>query len=204
MLKKIVVVLLFSLALVTHAFAQSNELGIVIGSTFSPDNTLSPITFQLCPINNLNCGDVRSHSGLTFEGVFAHRIFNAHIGGAYLEFPLVGTTDRSVTRGNLVQDFSSIFFTPSLKLKLNVPVVSPFVSVGGGFAHFSPGSSPLGPPTTSSSSQGAFQAGGGLDLTTPVPHLALRGEIREFFTGKPDFTPSRHNLLVGGGLVLRF
>ena len=83
---------------------------------------------------------------MTFEGVFAHRIFNGHIGGVYLEFPLVGTTDRSVTLGNLVQDFSSVFFTPSLKLKLNVPVVAPFVSVGGGFAHFSPGSPPPGAP----------------------------------------------------------
>jgi hypothetical protein len=204
MVKKIVVALLFSLSFATHAFAQSNELGLVIGSTFSPDNTISGhIPFQLCPVTNPNCTDVRSHSGLTFEGVFAHRIFNAHIAGVYLEFPIVGTTDRNVTIGNIVQDFSSVFFTPSLKFKLNVPGISPFVSVGGGFAHFSP-SSPPGAPNTSSSTQGAFQAGGGLDLSTPIPHIALRGEIREFFTGKPDFTPSRHNLLVGGGLVFRF
>src|SRR5262249_23408197 len=203
MAKKIVVVLLFSLSFATHAFAQSNELGIVIGSTFSPDNSSTSRTFVFCPVTNSNCGDIRSHSGLTLEGVFAHRIFNAHIAGVYLEFPVAGTTDRNVTIGNIVQDFSSVFFTPSLKFKLNVPGISPFVSVGGGFAYFSP-SSPPGAPNRSSSTEGAFQAGGGLDLGTPIPHLALRGEVREFFTGKPDFTPSRHNLLVGGGLVLRF
>lgn len=206
MTAKILPILFFASLLPACAFAQSNELGVVIGSTFSPDNTLGVpfgVAQSLCPITNPNCHDVRSHSGLTFEGVFAHRFLNAHIGGIYLEFPLVGTTDRSVTMGNIVQDFSSVFFTPSLKLKLNVPVVAPFVSIGGGFAHFSP-SSPSGAPPTSSSTQGAFQAGGGLDLSTPIPHLALRGEVREFFTGKPDFTPSRHNLLVGGGLVLRF
>lgn len=39
---------------------------------------------------------------------------------------------------------------------------------------------------------------------TSTPHIGLRGEVREFFTGEPDFPTSRHNILVGGGFVLRF
>src|SRR5881227_3520547 len=101
---KIVVVLLFSLSfLSTHGFAQSNELGVVIGSTFSPDNTLSnSIAASLCPITNPNCHDVRSGSGITYEGIFAHRIANAHIVSLYLEFPVAGTSDRGVRTGNIV------------------------------------------------------------------------------------------------------
>src|SRR5262249_61069675 len=35
-------------------------------------------------------------------------------------------------------------------------------------------------------------------------NLASRGEVRKFFPENPDSPPSRHNLFVGGGLVLRF
>jgi hypothetical protein len=54
----------------------------------------------------------------------------------------------------------------------------------------------------------AFQAGGGLDLKTPIPVLGLRLEVRDLVTGLPDADltsdVSHHNLFAGGGVVFRF
>src|SRR5690349_20387017 len=124
--------LTFALLLLSIAgFGQSNELGVLFGTTLAPDTT-PPIGIGACTVTNPFCGaTIHTHSGITYEGVFAHRIFNAHIAAAYLEFPIVGSSDRNIRQGNFVQNFSSIFFTPGLKLKLNIPVLSPFVSVGG-------------------------------------------------------------------------
>ena len=189
------------LGLSTSAFAQSNELGVLFGTTLAP-NTTPSIGTATCVIGGDCTTPIKTESGITYEGVFAHRVFNAHIASVYLEFPIVGSSDRDIRQGNFVQNFSSIFFTPGLKLKLSVPVLSPFVSVGGGFAHFSPGSNGSSQPDQSST-QGAFQVGGGVDLSV-LPHIALRGEVREFYTGKPDFTSNPHNIFVGGGVVLHF
>src|SRR5262249_3358122 len=149
----------------------------------------------------------------SYEGVIAHRIENLHLASFYLELPVVGIPSRTVRHAtllpgsaNVFQSYSSIFFTPGLRLKFAVPGISPFVSVGGGFAHFSPDTSSLG-TTPSSSTTGAFQVGGGVDLGTPIPLLRLRGEVREFYTGNPfssSLEMSRHNIFVGGGLVLHF
>jgi hypothetical protein len=62
--------------------------------------------------------------------------------------------------------------------------------------------------------KGALQYGGGLDFKTGLPLLGFRAEVRDFVTTDPssllgpNFTPQsglhHHNLLVGGGVVLRF
>lgn len=203
MVRKTWIVLLFSIVLLSsYGSAQKNEIGVVFGTTLSPDSG-GGTTFA-CPFNNPFCNlTVQTDAGTTYEGIFAHRLANLHLASIYLELPVVGTSDRNIRQGNFVQNFSSIFFTPSLRFKVSVPVISPFVSVGGGFAHFSP-STNGGTLPDQSSTQGAFQAGAGFDIGTPIPHLALRGEAREFFTGKPDFSPNRHNIFVGGGVVLHF
>jgi hypothetical protein len=86
--------------------------------------------------------------------------------------------------------------------------VSPFVSIGGGWAHYN-----LSGP---SMNKGALQFGGGVDIKTGIPLLGFRAEVRDFVTDQPDFgivsiqtvgSPSlgrRHSVLAGGGIVLRF
>jgi hypothetical protein len=91
-------------------------------------------------------------------------------------------------------------------VKFSLPLISPFASVGGGFARFSGSNAPSSP--AQSNTAGAFEFGGGIDLKTPIPLIGLRGEAREFYTGTPGFStvssPSRFNLFVGGGIVLKF
>jgi hypothetical protein len=106
--------------------------------------------------------------------------------------------------GFLEPNFSTFFFTPSLKLKfLPSSGVSPFVSAGGGLARF--GNNPT------SDTRGAFQVGGGVDIKTRLPLLGFRIETRDFLTGRPgipSFTTITsdhlHNIFVGGGITLHF
>lgn len=196
--KSLLAVLLFAFSLAS--FGQSSELGVVAGGVISPDGQPSA-GIGSCTITNPNCGaPVQSRTAFAVEGVFAHRVINAHLASLYFEFPIVGTPNRTLRQVTNTQDFSSIFFTPGVKLRLEAPGVKPFVSVGGGFAHFS--------ASGSSSTEGAFQVGGGFDFTTPIPLIALRAEAREFYTGLPSafrITPvNRNNVFVGGGIVLRF
>ena len=53
-----------------------------------------------------------------------------------------------------------------------------------------------------------MQFGGGVDYKI-LPHLALRAEIREFYTGSPKFNlpvtgTGQLNTVVGGGIVISF
>jgi hypothetical protein len=56
--------------------------------------------------------------------------------------------------------------------------------------------------------RGAFDFGGGADFRF-WRFVGLRAEIRDFYSGTPLYNTSaisggQHNIVVGGGLVLRF
>ena len=198
MKRSVLTAVLFLLVLFSnYAFAQKNELGLLAGATFSPDNS----------------------TAVSFQGNYGRRIVDFRAASLYLELPVVGVTRRDGPSNKFVDHFSSIFFTPSLKVKLlpSAPI-SPFVSAGGGFAHFSSTfdsvsfnsvtSTFTSQTVNTSNTTGAFQAGGGFDIKTPIPALGFRVEVREFFTGEPDpdfgLNDRHHNLVAGGGIVFRF
>jgi hypothetical protein len=223
--------LLFLLAMFSsYAPAQKNEVSVVAGGTFSPDTTaITGVSFCFDP--HPTCAVTRSPVGIEtkagFEGTYARRILDAHAASLYVELPVLGVPDREVHLPTLLiaarfpppteatpLDFSSIFFTPSLKVKL-LPAapIAPFFSAGGGFAHFSSRTlfEGLGANSTLSTSNttGAFQIGGGVDIKTPLPHLGFRAQVREFWTGQPKFNfggklDHHQNLFAGGGVVFHF
>ena len=225
--------LLFLLMMLSsYALAQKNEVSFVAGGTFSPDTTGTSFApgVGTCVITNPNCASQRFSAGIEtkagFEGTFAHRFLDAHAASLYVELPVLGVPDREVHVPNNTilslptfplatpLDFSSIFFTPSLKVKLlpDAPI-APFFSAGGGFAHFSSrtfneafGASAF---SNTSNTTGAFQLGGGVDIKTPLPHLGFRAEVREFWSGQPKFNSGakldhHQNLFAGGGIVFHF
>ncbi|HET9744043.1 MAG TPA: hypothetical protein VFQ00_14935 [Terriglobales bacterium] len=128
----------------------------------------------------------------------AHRLFNAHLASLHFELPVVGIPKRTASG----EGFSSVYFTPGLRLRLSLPLISPFVSVGGGFAHFS--TSVSSSNLNASRTTGAFDFGGGVDVSTPIPLIGLRGEVRDFYTGVTGFSNTQHNVFVGAGIVLKF
>ncbi len=95
-----------------------------------------------------------------------------------------------------------------LKKFLPASPISPWVSVGGGWARYSS-------DDNVTVNKGAVQYGGGLDFKTGLPLLGFRAEVRDFVTSDPSAlivgpstTPMKglhhHSVLVGGGIVLRF
>ncbi len=175
--------LLFLFLVPVSGFAQGNEIGFVVGGTTSPN---SGIPFSVIGQAISSTANLQFGTGITYEGVLAHRLLNAHIASIYLELPVLGSPNRDLNSNNYgnIGSFSSIFVTPSLKLKISGPGFSPFLSAGGGIAHFT--TTPSGSSQSNGSTTGALQLGAGLDISTPIPFLALRGEVREFLTGHPE------------------
>lgn len=185
--------LVFSFSILCNA--QSNDIAFSVGGVFSPSSGPSNIA---CPVSQICSGSLKTKASVAYEGTLAHRLLNIHLASLHVELPVMGTPNRDVS-GFFSGSYSSVFVTPGLRLRISWPGFSPFVSVGGGLAHFSP-SSGLG----SSNTTGAYQVGGGVDISTPIPLIGLRAEVREFHTGNPNFSTNNQNLFVGGGIVLKF
>ncbi|HWJ46394.1 MAG TPA: hypothetical protein VNS62_02000, partial [Candidatus Udaeobacter sp.] len=109
-------------------------------------------------------------------------------------------------------DFKKLFITPAARVNLfPTTAVSPWISFGAGFGHISQndqliyGGTNPGKSTTSA----VIEAGFGLDVKV-WRKLSIRGEVRDFWAGQPDFplaptgNTRQHNYFVGGGALWRF
>jgi hypothetical protein len=187
------------------ALAQANEIAVTVGGDF---------------VKNSN-NDIGKT--LAIEGSLAHRLIGAPLVGLYAEVPIAaGFSSKPAVKtacaavfpppaGCITQPFnySSLFVTPGLKLKIGGPGVAPYAVVGGGIGHFSP-SVPSGSTTTtkpSGTTTGVISYGVGADVTL-LPFIGLRGEVRDYNSGYPAFglggTGRQHNIFVTVGAVLRF
>jgi hypothetical protein len=221
MTRKALPALLFLvLAFSSFVFSQQNEVALVVGGTVSPAVTEHETFFIafVCPVGVAPpCGsnatvniEHKPHPMMSFEGVFARRVLDGHVVSLYIELPVMGSPSRDFTTDSFPEgSFSSLYFTPGLKLKLHPGgKISPFFSIGGGFAHFTTDLSNLG--ASKGSTRWAAQFGTGVDISTPIKRLALRAEARDFLSGSPKFNSFEvlgnafHSVLIGGGVVLRF
>ena len=206
-LKRLTIVCLCAvMTLVAHAAAQKNELAGLVGRTFISNQGIKGATF----LNN----EVRFGNGWTFEVNYAHRVLGAGFASVFLELPAVVNVNEKLNTGlNLIpENFKSYFVTPAARLNvLSDTAISPWVSLGGGYGHFSESSTLVfgGPnPGKTGTSTGVLQAGVGLDVRT-FDRFSLRGEARDFWSGVPqlnvDTGKSRqHNIFVAVGVVWHF
>lgn len=190
-------------------YGQSNEIAFTTGVTFSPKlHSLFeglPCT-SLDPLRACNT-PVTTTGNLSYEGAIAHRLANLHETQFYLDLPFMGTPSRDIRLGLYRQNYSDFFFTPGLRVKFSLPMISPFAVIGGGLAHFSSAAVPQDGVTASSNTTKTWDFGGGLDFKTPIPHIALRGEFRQFHSGSAGFHGpdiSHTDRFVGAGVVLKF
>jgi hypothetical protein len=194
-------VLLSLCTFVVHATAQKNELSGIVGRQFVSD--------QVVPTSTASDNLLRFGNGLSFEGNIARRMLDGALLAVSVELPVVFNVDEDVhTHDNPVSPgYKAIFVTPAARLNIFAQTaVSPWVSVGGGFSHFHGSATQFGPKT--STTNGVFQIGGGLDVTLHRK-FSLRGELRDFWSGVPKLNVStnqsrQHNLFVGGGVVWHF
>jgi hypothetical protein len=190
--------------LAAGASAQVNDVSAGLGRTFISDQGVQG--------TNLIDSNIHFGDGFSYSLSYGRRLVDIGIASLTVEVPFVHDPTVGLNYGNNVvpKDFSAFYLTPSVRVNAFPHfAVSPWISGGGGFAHFSP-SSHLeygGASAGKSSTTGAIQLGAGLDVTLIGP-IKLRGELRDFYTGEPDFNlkPQKHmhNLFAGAGLVLNF
>jgi hypothetical protein len=190
---------------VAQATGQKNELSGIIGRTFTSDQSI-----QGAPAFD---PDLRFGNGLTFEINYARQVMVMGRGfvSLALEVPFVVNPDEDLHTalpGRTFDQYTSYFVTPAARFNLfSGQGVSPWVSVGGGFGHFSDSRAPLF-GGASGTSTGVFQAGVGLDVRI-FGHFSLRGEGRDFWSGVPQLglntgKSRQHNIFAGGGIVWHF
>jgi hypothetical protein len=185
---------------VAQAAAQKNELAGILGRTFVSDQGI-----QGAPSSD---PDLSFGNGLTFEVNYARRVADAGLFSLALEVPFVVNADEDVhAYTNPFLGYRSYFVTPAARLNVFPDLaVSPWVSFGGGFGHFS-GNSGSG-LSTAGTTTGVLQGGLGLDVRI-FRHFSLRGEAREFSSGVPQLNVTtgksrQYNLFAGAGIVWHF
>ncbi|MFB3815944.1 MAG: hypothetical protein ACE14L_17710 [Terriglobales bacterium] len=172
------------------AVAQNNDVAFTVGG-YLPQHV-----------------NARSDNVFVIEGNIAHRISHAPKAALYLELPIVASTESKVMalaisggQSFSTRSYSALFISPGVRLKF-VPDsrLSPYFAVGGGLARFSKSGS-------SSTNTGVLDFGAGLDVRI-ARFLALRGEVRDFYSGAPELIrglPDReHQVVATGGVVFRF
>jgi hypothetical protein len=191
---------------VTQAAAQKNELTGILGRTFISNQGISGAP-SYDP-------ELRFGNGLTFEINYARRVLNAGLFSLSWEVPfVVDPVEDLHTAQNLVpKQYSSFFVTPGARVNLFPDMaVSPWVSFGAGFGHFSESSTLLfggTNPGKTGTTTSALEGGIGLDVKI-FGHFSLRGEGRDFWSGVPQLNVAtgktrQHNIFAGGGVVWHF
>jgi hypothetical protein len=160
------------------AHAQANDVALTVGGYFEVSN---PLNLAAAP---------------AIEGAFAHRIAHIPLFAVSAELPVAGSFSSSIP---------TVSITPGVRLRLAPKfLISPYVSAGLGYGHFN---RKLYGGGTSSDSTLAFDIGGGLDLKI-LPHITLRGEIRDFNSGGIGIESvafgRQNNLFATIGLAVRF
>lgn len=197
-------ILIAAVCLASSAIAQKADAAFVVGGSFVSDTTGRTL---LPPLNTTT---IKTDHHIFLEGALGVRLLNAHVVSLHAELPVAGIPSQALTiKGapTVLDHLGTLFITPALRVKIaSFAPISPWVSVGGGWARYS--LNDLG----STETKGALQYGGGLDFKTGLPLLGFRAEVRDFVTGIPKFgfgfaTETglhHHNILAGGGIVLRF
>ncbi|MEO5922536.1 MAG: outer membrane beta-barrel protein [Bryobacteraceae bacterium] len=186
------------LALAAPVWAQKHELAFTLGSTANDLKTA------------LN---VRTTSGRALQVNYGYRFWGNDAVAVSGELHFLANPQRQVSGPSfLTRDFASLYLTPGVRVKLNPKgLLQPYGVIGGGYALYEQSTTTLGGgpnPAPRHLTRGAFQYGGGLDIKV-AKWLALRGEVRDFYTGIPALNLAGlrggvHNVVASGGFVLRF
>ena len=198
-----VVALVSSLA---SAQEEKNQLTGIVGRTFISNEGIKGATFSNPFVGFGN--------GFSFEVNYSRYVITTPLFALSGEVPVVVNFDEDINSGaDLVpSDYRSYFITPAARVNLlPAMAVSPWVSFGAGFGHFSENSSLISGGTNPGKSKttGVLQAGFGLDVRI-WRRISIRGEVRDFWSGEPDFplAPTgktrQHNFFVGAGAIWHF
>ncbi|MDQ3009827.1 MAG: outer membrane beta-barrel protein [Blastocatellia bacterium] len=196
-------VLAIACAGVIVASAQENEIAVMVGGVKTGDKGLQSSSTIKAAFDGATA----------YELNYAHRMVDGKVASLHWELMIAGIPKTGVKSTNLIlpRSYSSLFLVPGLKVKLFPGGVSPFVVAGLGVGRLTASDNNLnGQPNTGDKADTTwiFNYGGGVDF--PIfPHVALRGEVRDLIAGTPNlngqlFEKRQHNVLVAGGVVIRW
>jgi opacity protein-like surface antigen len=183
-----------------NAFGQKHELGFTFGRLIENDRSI-----------------LRANSGSAFQVNYGYRFWGNSGVAVSGEIHMLASPQRLVTPGPSIflpttRDFASLYLTPGIRCKFNPQGrVQPYATAGGGYALYEQSTTTTeGTPNPAPRhiGRGAFMFGGGMDIKV-WNWLALRGEVRDFYTGNPAYNrlvpgSGQHNVVAGGGFVFRF
>ena len=206
--KRLAVLVVPVLILVSSAWAQKNELSITAGRAFVSTETI---------LNDSSSPDPRIHFGnpASFEFDYARLLMTHKIFGLFAEVPVAiyPRMNLNTYENQIPKDIGALFVTPSVRLNIfSSDSVTPWVSAGGGYGRFRESSERnwnYGPLLgTTGTNTGVIQFGAGLDVWF-WHRWGARFEARDFYSGNPalnvDTANSRqHNYYVGVGVMHRF
>jgi opacity protein-like surface antigen len=143
-------------------------------------------------------------AGVGFQLNYAHRLFHVPLVSIYGEIPFVAGFDNTqyIISQGAREDYNSYYVTPGVKVKFAPGfIISPWLAAGVGWSHFS------SRQTNATDTNFAADWGGGLDFKV-FPFVSLRVEARDFYSDVPQLnlptSGKQNNVVVGGGVVLRF
>jgi len=203
------------------SLAQNNEVSFSAGPVFTTDQQLRVLTglpgcqFQGCTATDTFHGG----TSIAFALAYARRLAGAGPVAVYVELSALRQPDHDVkvTTDNRSIGLSATgkaaatFLTPSLRVQfLPKGRISPWITGGYGYARV------VGDFVTTSHTKGAAEFGGGIDVKL-LPHVALRGEVRDFWTsgtiqsgplftltGGTALTSHIQHIYAGAGVVVKF
>lgn len=201
--------LMIMMAASAAAQDERNEIGGILGRTFISDQGIKGATY-FDPI-------IHSGKGLTVEGEYARRFIVTPVWALSVEGVVVYNPDEDLNAGEyghavVPTGYKQLFIAPAARVNLfPTTAFSPWVSFGAGFGHFSQSNQLVysGTNPGKSTTSAVIQAGAGLDVKV-WKRLSVRGEVRDFYSGEPDFplAPTgktrQHNFFVGAGVFWRF
>ncbi len=180
--------------------AQRHEVALTLGRAASPARTLA-------------AGKLDLQAGNSLQAVYGIPLARAPSASLHLDVGVLSVPLRDIATAipQATRDFATLYVTPALRLKfLPSSRVSPWVTGGGGYALYEQSVARTdGQPNSAPRliHRGQVMFGGGVDLRV-FRWLGVRAEVRDFYTGSPAFnilqSGGQHNIVVGGGLVLRF
>jgi len=186
-----------------------NEVGGILGRTFTSDQGISGATY-FDPV-------IHTGKGLTVEGEYARRFLVTPVYSVSAEGLFVYNWDVDLNAGQygfsvVPSDLKKMFVTPAARVNLfPTTAVSPWISFGAGIGHISENTQLIygGVNPGKSKTSAVIEAGFGLDVKV-WRKLSIRMDVRDFWAGEPDFplAPTgktrQHNFFVGGGAFWRF
>ena len=181
--------------------APKHEVGLTLGRLLAVSRSGSSTKLEL-------------GSATALQANYGYRLVERSNYALYGEVHFLANPQRKVNSPDqtLTRDVATIFLTPGLRVKLFPrKAAAPYFAVGGGYAAFEQSTARLDAKPNAAArelSRGVFDFGGGVDVKF-WRFIGLRAEVRDFYSGSPAYNSTafrggQHNVVAGGGLVLRF